>query len=1632
MKTRSATVALLVVLLAGNAIAEPYDFFQTMRYPEGGKLREGVALYKVKEGGGKPQEYARRVVEWWPRKGVDVVEGTEGMPLREWTLKPDMFDSDRAPKPELDWEVFEHDKLDMPAQVGEHYVRHLEGYLHPPADGLYTFKIAADDNGSFFLSTDDSRKNVKLVCYSFAYSHRYQFHWRAGQISKPIPLKKGRKYYYEAMQREGHAHDNLMIVWKTATMDQEVPSGEAISTLDGRVGKVVERRASLEGVDVPTTEVRPPGQPRRFKAHLIGFDGMGNDLGDPTKEEDLREPGVVLRMPDGRRQIFARGSFCRKDREYIYRLYRKEMARIKATLDKTVYTVKPGTRKKFPGGTPAGEPGSWLKQSDHFVVPSGSQGTSWWLGLEDPEAAARRRALVFSSYENMYAVYEYCGHLMPYWDRQEKYKYEGRVGGTILNGYEKVGSGPGGGYGGQGLIPGETPGGGFAHEYGHGFANQWNSHFSGEIIAQHMMSVVDGNTRASGFNNSISRPWRSALHASYDTTLFFRALGSDPNWGSLVVAAIPKGDDEKSFFQTLARVGQQRGLFKDGIRGLGDTVGDYGARMAEFDWPFQHYARGHWFSARRNYLEPVDRDRGVYRIPWDEAPEPFGVNIIRLVPEEGSDAVTVDFQGYHDPATYSDWRACIVAVDSDGQCRYTDLWNKGVMRMERRPGDRRYWLTVAATPSALLTQGLGPGWASSLSKAYSGHYAVRYPWQVTLEGAVPGAPQRTRLDLDDVYGIYGHLWIGGFLPVVPSTAKARHFLERAKAFLKKADKTLPTASFFERMSYYANTRFTRDALSDPRGAKHPNGGGWVSATAEAAPTAYLGPNVRVLGNARVLDHAIIEDYAVISDNAVMSGHARVGGQAFIGGHTKLGGYQRAWMPLSVEKGEETPDLTARKGQPDGHGLWANYAMDQPEACMLEDYYRSRDRCGMRFSPVYNGYLYGRPVYVTDGEHSGFRFDGKTQYAELNRHITDVGEITLDMTVKWKSRGEQVLLDCGNGAENHFMLVTAGPDNKPVFTATVDGKRVAELTAKEALKKNAWTRVRLEIDGEKIAIWMDDKRVAEKKSGFRPADVFKPGNPQRSFLAAGLDGRNKFKGVFDKVVVYHKVHGEAFADVPAPIRDAPRRPAENFTLETYRDMKLSPYAQNTLQEEYEEEAMKVWEGRAARGLIHLTRLKLSVPEYVQAVEKAKELEQWEKDTRERLRKRYYAQEDVAALVAEKERIEARRKEVDARIRAIEKERSNHKPKQKETHDGEEKARKRMSGKARKIQNEIRDLEAKVAELEAVERRVRDAVAAMPQSKAAAEEIDRLKKEIGPLRGPAHEKLKEARAGDETLKKIKLAAEHLKYAQEYWRVRRACRVVAKTDWREAAIEKELIARDPQYRTYARIGDRIEELERDQMFRLSDYALKHTDYPLLFGRGGDRNRSRLEQVRDQLRRTKQDLEREMAREGSAHAKAGDKTDSALEELHAERQSLDGQKRALEKKLHEDEQAYVDEKIIEAGLNEKTTENIDRLKAATKVVRETYPLEYTVLCSFIRQNFHGFYNTRMASSVRGHARRLVGGRIRDDLREVKRMEETYAPQNWKTTIDQWDGRTVWEVEGELEKLPLTKKWLKRVGQGK
>ena len=132
-----------------------------------------------------------------------------------------------------------------------------------------------------------------------------------------------------------------------------------------------------------------------FTAHLVGFRGMGNTMtstfggdGGPI------EPGVVLRLADGRKRCFVRGSFGNEDKKVVMALYVKEMKRIKAGLDKTKRVKRSNADVHWPNNAKPGRPGTMQVESDHFIWLSGSQAGSEgdpWVNAKAPDKAQRYR-----------------------------------------------------------------------------------------------------------------------------------------------------------------------------------------------------------------------------------------------------------------------------------------------------------------------------------------------------------------------------------------------------------------------------------------------------------------------------------------------------------------------------------------------------------------------------------------------------------------------------------------------------------------------------------------------------------------------------------------------------------------------------------------------------------------------------------------------------------------------------------------------------------------------------------------------------------------------------------------------------------------------------------------------------------------------------------------------------------------------------------------------------------------------------------------------------------------------------------------------------------------------------------------
>ena len=671
--------------------------------------------------------------------------------------------------------------------------------------------------------------------------------------------------------------------------------------------------------------------------------------------------------------------------------------------------------------------------------------------------------------------------------------------------------------------------------------------------------MADPDNHAWG-NQQIENPHKHLFHGFYAGALGYVMIPDDPNWGYAFVMTVlnQAAPAEKTLPHVLARLGQERGMWKNGIKGVGDLIGQTYARMAEFDCESEWILRKQYRAARRYPLVPVDVKERIYRMPMHTAPEPFGGNIIRLAPDKGAKELVVDFRGIYDPDTYADWRACIVVVDGQGRCRYSPLWNKGEMTMPIQETDLRFWLTVAGTPQALANfTGVKKAQPMDL---YERDFLYAYPYEVTLKECRPGSSHDRIGDIENSGMVFGERY---GLPHPPDDRQFDRVKRDLDALIARHAAAAPgleawMADYAEKEAWFrAEHRQQRHRawiasavtkakshLEDAKGQRHANGGGWVAASAEVAATAYVGPECMVLDGAKVLDHAILEAGAVVAgEGTVVAEHARIAG-ALVDRGRKTKTYAR------VQRNNNTERFEARlkvKGRID-HPLEADFAMDRPEKVLLEDWFKSSGEGGpypSRLSRMYrvyhSGILYGEPGSVVDGERRGFTFNGRDQYAETGSEAVDFYAATIDLVVKWDGKPGEAIFDFGSGPDRSMVLLAAGDSGKPELIVKCKEDSFS-LPGNVALRKGRWERLRVEVDGKQTRIIINsaDDTANSRETSFRPAHLFPGGQARRNFIAAKRDRSSFFTGAIDYVRIYHTVV-EKFGEGPSvPVTSGSRR------------------------------------------------------------------------------------------------------------------------------------------------------------------------------------------------------------------------------------------------------------------------------------------------------------------------------------------------------------------------------------------------------------------------------------------------------------------------------------------------------------
>ena len=114
--------------------------------------------------------------------------------------------------------------FEAPSNWSDNYGTRLRGYVTAPATGDYTFWIASDDNSELWLSSNDNPANKLKIASVLDYTDPRQWNKYASQKSATIPLEQNRRYYIEALQKEGGGGDNLAVGWAKPGEVTSVPS----------------------------------------------------------------------------------------------------------------------------------------------------------------------------------------------------------------------------------------------------------------------------------------------------------------------------------------------------------------------------------------------------------------------------------------------------------------------------------------------------------------------------------------------------------------------------------------------------------------------------------------------------------------------------------------------------------------------------------------------------------------------------------------------------------------------------------------------------------------------------------------------------------------------------------------------------------------------------------------------------------------------------------------------------------------------------------------------------------------------------------------------------------------------------------------------------------------------------------------------------------------------------------------------------------------------------------------------------------------------------------------------------------------------------------------------------------------
>lgn len=556
----------------------------------------------------------------------------------------------------------------------------------------------------------------------------------------------------------------------------------------------------------------------------------------------------------------------------------------------------------------------------------------------------------------------------------------------------------------------------------------------------------------------------------------------------------------------------------------GLTVADVMGETMRY-WPVLDFAYGDlmrdnlWTTATEkamydyqvgSLLVPSADEPGWSRVPFERAPEKYAYMFHELTPTDS--AVTVELRGVDVLGDQEDWRWSLVAIDEEGNPRYSDSWAPGTHSFELMPDENRVLLVVVATPDDV-----GLDLESYYNTKPSDKHIdrLRYPYEVRIEGATQASKQ---LDWNATSGDYHTNPDGGQGGWVASSAYVS-----PTAYVGPNAKVLGSARV-------ENTARVED-YAVVAGNARVRGDGVVSGYAAVIDNAIVEENARVRdralikNSARVRGDAMAEDYAILIDGTTLTGSAVARGSVEAFTNATVSGtaildydYSMGWAvddgvhQNHIAFGGWFGDFYAQT-ETKPRGLVASYRTEAPEGEVLWDEFGAQ-----------HALLRGGADRVWDGQMGSevIRLNGQDQHLLIDRSVVDLRDGAFGVWAKpASSTAGQTLLYAGDGQGDYLQLLARNGQGVPEVTLSIGGQEWS-VTGDAPLALHAWSHVAFTFGDGQMILYVDGENVGQTSVPHTPADVLGPNDylsAQPLYVGRGAEGGH-FDGNIEDVRFYN--------------------------------------------------------------------------------------------------------------------------------------------------------------------------------------------------------------------------------------------------------------------------------------------------------------------------------------------------------------------------------------------------------------------------------------------------------------------------------------------------------------------------------